>query len=73
MHDWCCDHETLVYDHVRSLCDLKSQLRSFEQLAATDFACMIVHDHPQQSDMIMWLHMLMGVYMFVCTIINPIV
>ena len=26
------------YDYVRSLCYLESQLRSFEQLAATDFA-----------------------------------
>ena len=32
---------------VRSLCDLKSQLRSFEQFAAADFARTIVHDHPR--------------------------
>ena len=32
------------YDHVRSLCDLKSKLRNFEQFAATDFARTIAHD-----------------------------
>ena len=32
---------------VRSLCDLKSQHRSFEQFDATDFARTVVHDHPR--------------------------
>ena len=45
-----CDHARLVLRSwntgVRSLCDLKSQLKSVEQLAATDFARTIVHDHP---------------------------
>ena len=36
-----------LYDHIRYLCELKSQFKSFEQLVAIKFASTIVHDHPQ--------------------------